>query len=65
MTAELSREEIMMQLEKKAREYLRISRNCDQSSFKALSEQFGLGDGTVLKALTPFVTARLWLVGRY
>ena len=54
MTAELSREEIMAQLDNKVMEYMGISRNCAQSSFKALSEQFGLGNGTIVKALTPF-----------
>jgi len=54
ITTQHSREEILSQLDEKAREYLRISGNCAQSSFKTLSEQFGLGDGTTLKALTPF-----------
>jgi len=54
MTDQGSREDILRQLDEKAREYLSISRNCAQSSFSALSDQFGLGDGTIRKALSPF-----------
>ena len=54
MTAQSSREDIMKQLDEKAREYLRISGNCAQSSFSALSDQFGLGNGLFRKALSPF-----------
>ena len=54
VTSQPSTEEILSQLDAKARKYLEISGNCAQSSFLALSEQFGLGDGTMLKALTPF-----------
>ena len=54
MTSRPSTEEILSQLDEKARKYLGISGNCAQSSFLALSEQFGLGDGATLKALTPF-----------
>ena len=54
MTTRSSREDIMKQLDEKAREYLRISGNCAQSSFSALSDQFGLGDSQIRKALSPF-----------
>jgi C_GCAxxG_C_C family probable redox protein len=54
MTDQLSKEDIMKQLDEKAREYLRISGNCAQSSFSALSDQFGLGDSLFRKALSPF-----------
>jgi len=54
MTLEQSKEEILKELDQKATEYLKISGNCAQSSFLALKEQFGLDDGSVLKALTPF-----------
>ena len=54
MADQLSKEDIMMQLDVKAREYLRISGNCAQSSFSALSDQFRLGDGLIRKALAPF-----------
>jgi C_GCAxxG_C_C family probable redox protein len=54
MAARSSREDIMKQLDEKAREYLRISGNCAQSSFSALSDQFGLGNSIIRKALSPF-----------
>ncbi len=54
MDTQGSREDIMNQLDEKAREYLRISGNCAQSSFSALSDQFGLGDNIIRKALSPF-----------
>ena len=50
MVTQSSREDIMKQLDEKAREYLRISGNCAQSSFSALSDQFGLGDSLIRKA---------------
>ena len=54
MATQSSAEDIMKQLDEKAREYLRISGNCAQSSFSALSDQFELGDGLFRKALSPF-----------
>ncbi len=54
MTDQAPREEIYRQLEQKVKEYLRISGNCAQTSFLALQEQFGLDDGSILKALTVF-----------
>jgi C_GCAxxG_C_C family probable redox protein len=54
MATQSSREDILKQLEEKAREYLRISGNCAQSSFSALSDQFGLGNTLMQKALSPF-----------
>jgi C_GCAxxG_C_C family probable redox protein len=47
-------EETYRQLEQKVKEYLEISGNCAQTSFLALQEQFGLDDGSILKALTVF-----------
>ena len=47
-------EEIYRQFEQKVKEYLEISGNCAQTSFLALQEQFGLDDGSILKALTVF-----------
>ena len=44
----------LQRLEQKVKEYLRISGNCAQTSFLALQEQFGLEDGSILKALTVF-----------
>ena len=49
-----SREEILGNLERKVSEYLKVSGNCAQSSFLALKEEFGLEDGAIFKALTPF-----------
>ena len=54
MTTQQPEEDTLRELDQKAKRYLSISGNCAQSSFLALSEQFGLGDGTTLKALTPF-----------
>ena len=55
MTTQQPEEDVLRELDGKAKEYLGVSGNCAQSSFLALSEQFGLGDdGTTLKALTPF-----------
>jgi C_GCAxxG_C_C family probable redox protein len=47
-------EDTLQQLEQKAGRYLKISGNCAQTSFLALQEQFGLDNGSILKALTPF-----------
>jgi C_GCAxxG_C_C family probable redox protein len=44
----------LQQLEQKVKRYLKISGNCAQTSFLALQEQFGLDDGSILKALTVF-----------
>lgn len=47
-------EDTLQQLEQKVKNYLKISGNCAQTSFLALQEQFGLDDGSILKALTVF-----------
>lgn len=44
----------LQQLEQKVKSYLKISGNCAQTSFLALQEQFGLDNGSILKALTVF-----------
>ena len=49
----MSREEIMSMLDQRVEHYIRQSGNCAQSSFKALSEQFGIENEAILKALTP------------
>jgi C_GCAxxG_C_C family probable redox protein len=54
MPPQLSKEEILEELDRKVRGYLQVSGNCAQSSFLALQEQFGLDDGSIFKALTPF-----------
>jgi C_GCAxxG_C_C family probable redox protein len=47
-------ERTLEQLEEKVERYLKISGNCAQTSFIALQEQFGLDNGSILKALTGF-----------
>ena len=54
MTAETSKEEVMDRLEREARYYTKISRDCAQSTLLPLQDQFGLGDSATLKAATPF-----------
>jgi C_GCAxxG_C_C family probable redox protein len=46
--------EIMAMLDQRVRNNMAKSHHCAQSSFLALSEQFGLEDKEILKALTPF-----------
>ena len=45
MKSQLSREEILSELDQKVRAYLEISGTCAQSSFLALQEQFRLDPG--------------------
>lgn len=47
---EISIEEI----EERAKEFLKLSGNCAQSSFATIQDQFGLNSEDILKALTPF-----------
>jgi C_GCAxxG_C_C family probable redox protein len=47
-------EHTLQQLEEKVERYLKVSGNCAQTSFLALQEQFGLDNGSILKALTGF-----------
>jgi len=54
MSFQSSKDDILLELEQKANEYLEISGNCAQSSFFALQVQFGLDGGPILRALTPF-----------
>jgi C_GCAxxG_C_C family probable redox protein len=49
----MSRPEILAMLDRRVERYISQSGNCAQSSFKALSEQFGLENEAILKALTP------------
>ncbi len=49
----MSREDIMALLDQRVLSIMRQSHHCAQTSFLALSEQFNLEDGTILKALTP------------
>jgi C_GCAxxG_C_C family probable redox protein len=45
---------ILDELDEKVAKYLLVSRNCAQTSFLALQEQFELENGAILKALTSF-----------
>ena len=54
MTYELPKAEIMKELDKRVDEKLALSGHCAQTSFAVLDEQFQLGGGATLKALTPF-----------
>jgi len=47
-------EDTLQQLEENVKRYLKISGNCAQTSFIVLQEQFGLDNGSILKALTGF-----------
>ena len=49
----MTKEEIMIMLDQRVNNYMAVSHHCAQSSFLALSEQFGLEDKEILKALTP------------
>ncbi len=54
MTGNDSRKERLDRVSCKAAETLLLSGNCAQTSFIVLRNEFALGDGNVLKALTPF-----------
>jgi C_GCAxxG_C_C family probable redox protein len=54
LTEGLTREQILELLDATAEYYMGVSHNCAQSSFLALQEVFGLEDGSIVKALTPF-----------
>jgi C_GCAxxG_C_C family probable redox protein len=49
----MPRDLVMQMLDQKADNYMQISKNCAQSSFLALTEQFEIKGDEVLKALTP------------
>jgi C_GCAxxG_C_C family probable redox protein len=53
LSRSLSREQLHAMLDQRVNLVMEKSHNCAQSSFYALSEQFGLGGDDVLKALTP------------
>jgi C_GCAxxG_C_C family probable redox protein len=46
-------DQVFKLLDHKVDHYMEMSHNCAQSSFLALSEQFGLGNSDMVKALTP------------
>lgn len=53
LSRSMPREQVLKLLDQKVEHYMNISHNCAQSSFLALSEQFGLGNEDMVKALTP------------
>ena len=46
-------DQVFKLLDQKVDHYMKLSHNCAQSSFLALSEQFGLENSDMVKALTP------------
>lgn len=54
MVPDITKEERMDALARRARDILSQSGNCAQTSFAVLKEGFDLDDGGILKALTPF-----------
>ena len=49
----MPKDQVFMLLDQKVDHYMGISHNCAQSTFLAISEQFGLGNDDMVKALTP------------
>ena len=49
----MPKEQVFQLLDQKVDHYMELSHHCAQSSFLALSEQFGLGNDDMVKALTP------------
>jgi C_GCAxxG_C_C family probable redox protein len=49
----MRKDQIMAMLDDKVDHYMKLSGNCAQTTFLALSEQFGLEEKQLLKALTP------------
>jgi C_GCAxxG_C_C family probable redox protein len=53
LSKSMPREQVFQLLDQKVIYYMELSHNCAQSSFLALSEQFGLENSDMVKALTP------------
>lgn len=53
LSKSMPRDQVFLLLDQKVDHYMKISNNCAQSSFLALSDQFGLGNPEIVKALTP------------
>ncbi len=49
----MPKEQVFQLLDQKVDHYMELSHHCAQSSFLALSEQFGLGNAEMVKALSP------------
>ena len=52
LSRSMPKEQVFRLLDQKVDHYMQISHNCAQSTFLALSEQFGLGNDDMVKALT-------------
>lgn len=53
LSRSMRKEQVFSMLDQRVQQTMEKSHNCAQSTFYALSEQFGLGGDDVLKALTP------------
>ena len=53
LSRKMTKEQVFSMLDQRVNMIMEKSHNCAQSTFFALSEQFGLGGNDVLKALTP------------
>ena len=54
MAKQPSREKVLKDVDEKVQKYMPAYFHCAQTSFLTLQEQFGLKNGAILKALTPF-----------
>lgn len=53
LSKSMPKDQVFKLLDQKVDHYMQLSHNCAQSSFLALSEQFGLGNSDMVRALTP------------
>jgi len=53
LSKSMPEQQVFKLLDQKVTHYMELSNNCAQSAFLALSEQFGLGNKDMVKALTP------------
>lgn len=53
LSGKMTKEQVFSMLDQRVNMTMEKSHNCAQSTFFALSEQFGLGGNDILKALTP------------
>jgi len=53
LSKSMTSDQVFTLLDQKVDHYMQLSHNCAQSSFLALSEQFGLGNKDMVRALTP------------
>ena len=53
LSKSMPKDQVFKLLDQKVNHYMELSHHCAQSSFLALSEQFGLGNADMVKALSP------------